>query len=495
MATQIDYLELPKFQDDNINKEMLKTSRKNLESLKPEKQQELMAALGWLFLTDDIKLKYIDKKKREMKINDLIALIFAFVGLITNITASYMYASSYLLPSKDENNQDTMSIIVFTNPTPVVQLLRLITTLTTGILQFFIYRHYQLRMEFMVIKQKVEVTSTLYSSGILWYMIIEMFICIFHSPPFLDNVKITSFNIDIDFYLVSLITFRVYKFLRFFALYSIWAEEKAEKICNECHTFGGISFAIKAELKENPYVIVGMLYGISVCVFGFALRNVEMCQMQDKPLAKFLDWRYISNGIWCIIITTFTVGFGDFYPQTHVGRIIAVTACLWGTFLTSLMVVALTISVAFTPQEEKAYEELKKQELDQLLKQNSVNLIRNAIKLKNLNDEKNEEKKLIRLDSFSESVKSFRETRNFSKSKELQVSEENILHKLNEKISYEMDTILIEYISYVDEIMEYLKLGKEIQKDINFYTDKLELMVKEMYDSIENDDKQANEAL
>ena len=58
-----------------------------------------------------------------------------------------------------------------------------------------------------------------------------------------------------------------------------------------------------------------------------------------------------------------------------------------------------------------------------------------------------------------------------------------------------MDSILIEYISYIDEIMEYLKLGKEIQKEINFYTDKLELMVKEMYDSIENEDKETNDVL
>ena len=82
MSTQNDYLKLPKFQDENINKEMVKNSRANLENLKPEKRQELMAALGWLFLTDDIKLRNIDKKKREMKINDMIALIFALIGII-----------------------------------------------------------------------------------------------------------------------------------------------------------------------------------------------------------------------------------------------------------------------------------------------------------------------------------------------------------------------------------------------------------------------------
>ena len=84
-------------------------------------------------------------------------------------------------------------------------------------------------------------------------------------------------------------------------------------------------------------------------------------------------------------------------------------------------------------------------------------------------------------------------TRDFAKSKELQVSEENILHKLNEKISYEMDSILIDYISYVDEIMEYMKLGKEIQKEINTQTEKLELMVNALYENIGNEERELEE--
>ena len=96
MSTQNDYLKLPKFQDENINKEMVKNSRANLENLKPEKRQELMAALGWLFLTDDIKLRNIDKKKREMKINDMIALIFALIGIISNIISSYLKQINFI---------------------------------------------------------------------------------------------------------------------------------------------------------------------------------------------------------------------------------------------------------------------------------------------------------------------------------------------------------------------------------------------------------------
>ena len=44
-----------------------------------------------------------------------------------------------------------------------------------------------------------------------------------------------------------------------------------------------------------------------------------------------------------------TVGYGDFYPVTSIGRSVAVLACLWGNFIISIMVVSLTFSSEFTP--------------------------------------------------------------------------------------------------------------------------------------------------
>ena len=61
------------------------------------------------------------------------------------------------------------------------------------------------------------------------------------------------------------------------------------------------------------------------------------------------DWTYLWNSMWCTIITMATVGYGDYYPETHIGRFIAILACIWGNFLISLMVVSLTISSEFSP--------------------------------------------------------------------------------------------------------------------------------------------------
>ena len=50
-----------------------------------------------------------------------------------------------------------------------------------------------------------------------------------------------------------------------------------------------------------------------------------------------------------------TVGYGDFYAKTHMGRLITVISAIVGNFLTSLTIVALTISSELTQSEYRAY--------------------------------------------------------------------------------------------------------------------------------------------
>jgi Ion channel len=49
-----------------------------------------------------------------------------------------------------------------------------------------------------------------------------------------------------------------------------------------------------------------------------------------------------------------TVGYGDFYPQTDLGRGVCVIAIFWGIFLVSIMVVTLTNSSSFDTKKGQA---------------------------------------------------------------------------------------------------------------------------------------------
>lgn len=74
-----------------VDPKLVESNKMALNSLDPKRRKELEASLGWLFLTDNIKKRTREKIQQSMKTNDKLALLFAIIGVITNIIASSMY--------------------------------------------------------------------------------------------------------------------------------------------------------------------------------------------------------------------------------------------------------------------------------------------------------------------------------------------------------------------------------------------------------------------
>ena len=160
------------------------------------------------------------------------------------------------------------------------------------------------------------------------------------------------------------------------------------------------------------------------------------------------------------------------------------------------MVVSLTISVGFTSQEQKAYEELKKGELHSELKKKALDLIRYAVRLKNFPEKKEDifdydmKMKYIKaIDKFKYCLHDFRTTRKFVMSKEHEMSPENILYKLNENVSDEMESLICTSNSQVNALLEYLKLSEGIQEEIKEYVNKLDVMTKGLSDCLDENEE------
>ena len=164
-----------------------------------------------------------------MKFNDICTLIFAFIGIVTNIISFYLY----LTPHKVYNDNNYVNIALIPNETHYVLAFRLITSVTTIVLIALIIRHYNILLRFLKQKQQININSTLYSSKLLWRLLAEVIVCIIHSPPKLNNIcvtfkPLTSFSqsppsyyeVDIDLFLSSIIPFRVYLLIKHFSFYS-----------------------------------------------------------------------------------------------------------------------------------------------------------------------------------------------------------------------------------------------------------------------------------
>mmetsp|Transcript_230 Transcript_230/g.278 ORF Transcript_230/g.278 Transcript_230/m.278 type:complete len:128 (-) Transcript_230:216-599(-) len=93
-----------------------------------------------------------------------------------------------------------------------------------------------------------------------------------------------------------------------------------------------------------------------------------------------------------------TIGYGDYYPTTHMGRITCIVACIWGVFILSLFVVALTTTTEFTSKEQTVYNAIiEERAVRKKLKKDASQLIKDFIVLNYLKKINAENKRRTRL--------------------------------------------------------------------------------------------------
>lgn len=68
---------------------------------------------------------------------------------------------------------------------------------------------------------------------------------------------------------------------------------------------------------------------------------------------SLLNWDNYFNSIWVTYAIITTVGYGDMYPMSHLGRTIGVFTCIAGQFLVSLMVTAIASFTGFSAPQER----------------------------------------------------------------------------------------------------------------------------------------------
>ncbi len=74
------------------------------------------------------------------------------------------------------------------------------------------------------------------------------------------------------------------------------------------------------------------------------------------------------------------MGYGDIYPTTFLGRLLAIAACISGTFLLSLIIVFLNNFIYFDEIEKKIYEKVIEDSHNPLdLKRKSAELIQRIL--------------------------------------------------------------------------------------------------------------------
>lgn len=69
----------------------------------------------------------------------------------------------------------------------------------------------------------------------------------------------------------------------------------------------------------------------------------------------FMNYRIYENSIWNVIISIYTVGYGDLYPRTLFGKIITVIIVYFGLVMVSIIDLTMFGIVDLNSQENNVY--------------------------------------------------------------------------------------------------------------------------------------------
>ena len=282
--------------------------------------------------------------------------------------------------------------------------------LSNGLNCAVLFFHYKYSLELEKILKLKHPKETLRSSGLMKNFIMECCISMIICPPFVDvDFELAQMKgfivISVDGLCYSICLLKSYTILRLPEQYMKWTNEQSSAICKENKCKADVGFLVKCEFQRRPYTFVIASFLSFVILLGFLVRTYESTYFRkdlsaDNPLASNSFFTLFLNCFWYMVVTMMTVGYGDGYPLSHFGRIIALLGCLIGTMMTSLMVVSLSNTSALTIAETRVYIQVDRMEKMNMIKRKGALLLHHMFemyilnkRLKDVEKEETEEQK------------------------------------------------------------------------------------------------------
>ena len=493
-----EYIVAKEEEDEYIDK--IKYLGKDMSKTLESYHKELwLRTITWYILADNIKDKIRDFIEKKVKSLDITIIRLAFLGVVTNSIQMSFYLNYTII--KTDNRY---SINIKGESSNLIEALRFITSISTLIVIILVFFHYRIKKNFLIFKYEIPINSSMLSNNLTIPMIIEIIFLIVHTPPFFNNMTINyrykEVNIEedipiyIDLFISAFILTRIYLLFKFYANYSKWGGVFASMVCSECNVKGGFYFTYKAGIKERSFTFVIIIMGFTILIFGYALRNSEISFVRYVPEKYFQDWTRIINGFWFMTTNILLLGYGDYYPTTLLGRIIAFCTCIWGIILEGILIKAIIEHLKMESKEEAAYNEVEQYLEECCYKKTALKLINQVYIthkfLENLKMENNMKKgdlkdelfKLRKL-KFNRAIwklkKALREFSLMRKNKEKnerEISVQKLMTKINLEINDNTNYLLRNIQTQINALLENINQAQENQNKIQLFTGILESM-------------------
>lgn len=231
-----------------------------------------------------------------------------------------------------------------------------------------------LNRRILIIQKSLSADSPLLTSKI----IIIALVYLIHPNIWMNNWKIEStlsyptvrYTRKINLILLVIQTTIVFsEFVRQVTLSGVVQETDRMVIRRNKLSNGSFRFSLKCLFLLKPFYVLFsylLLFGIYLSL---------LLRLAESPIeirSALFSW---NNALWTSFVTMLTIGYGNYFPVTYLGRMVSVLTGIFGYVAFSLFVLAVSNKTGFTCNEHKTFLFLEKRKLKRKLKKKAANVI------------------------------------------------------------------------------------------------------------------------
>jgi hypothetical protein len=239
------------------------------------------------------------------------------------------------------------------------------------------------------VQSKLTRTDTLYSSKLYRGMLVELAVNLIHCPPGLDvtfDVEMQNFTMtySVDTWICIVLLLRLYLVVRLFPVYSRFMQQRAALILRLHGQETSTSFAVKAFIHKSPMLsamIVCMVFSVQCAVILLLLEQPDRhyslhdAKLMGVDTVMESPLRHFWNCLWMVFVATTSVGYGDYYPYTHLGRAVLMWTCIVVKLTIGLLILALQDSLKHSKAQAASEVWIKLRENYRRLRQYAARVI------------------------------------------------------------------------------------------------------------------------
>lgn len=184
------------------------------------------------------------------------------------------------------------------------------------------------------------------NSNLIGYIIFDIVFALIHPNLIFKNKEFTTgvkWNLRkvrycVNDILLAIQLFRAYYIIKIVVVYSRFYSPRADRICKMMGKKLSMFFSFKALLISHT------AFTLILCTLVISFALAYMLKIIEGPVTEFEedggvnDYNDFGNCYWNVFITMTTVGYGDYFPVSVLGRVVGCLISMFGTIIVAFIV-------------------------------------------------------------------------------------------------------------------------------------------------------------